>query len=52
MSQAEADAFEAEPGFDVAVRLRRFDELGKVEGVQLAPIAAYRDLLMSLASRG
>jgi predicted HD phosphohydrolase len=50
MSQGEADAFELAPNFEAAVKLRRFDELGKVEGVRLAPITDYRDLLISLAS--
>jgi len=51
MSEAEADAFQTAPGFDAAVKLRRYDEQGKVEGVQLAPMASYRDLLLALASR-
>lgn len=51
MSVAEADAFEAEAGFAAAVKLRRYDELGKVEGVRLAPMRAYRDLLTALASQ-
>lgn len=51
MTEAEADAFETVAGFDAAVKLRRYDELGKVEGVQLPPIEAYRDILLALASR-
>lgn len=49
MTEQEADAFSASPGFEAAVRLRRYDELGKVEGVAIAPLADYRDLLISLA---
>lgn len=51
MTQAEADAFETFPAFAAAVSLRRYDELGKVEGVTLAPMAHYRDMLIALASR-
>lgn len=50
MNVAEADAFEAEAGFEAAVKLRRYDELGKVEGLQLAPMSAYRELLITLVS--
>jgi phosphonate degradation associated HDIG domain protein len=50
MSEAEADAFETAPGFEAAVRLRRYDELGKVEGVTLAPLTAYREMLVALVS--
>lgn len=49
MSEAEADAFSKAPGFETSVRLRRYDELGKVEGVAIAPLADYRDLLITLA---
>lgn len=51
MSEAEADVFETVPAFDPAVRLRRYDELGKVEGVTIAPLTDYRDLLLALAAR-
>lgn len=50
MSEAEASAFEAIAQFDPAVRLRRFDEMGKVEDVTLAPMADYRAMLFDLAS--
>lgn len=48
MSEPEADAFGASPGFEAAVRLRRYDELGKVEGATIASLADYRDLLIAL----
>jgi phosphonate degradation associated HDIG domain protein len=51
MSETEADVFETVPAFDPAVRLRRYDELGKVEGVGIAPLTDYRDLLLTLAAR-
>ena len=49
MSRAEASAFEAEPGFAEAVRLRRWDEGGKVEGLEIKPFEAYRPLMEKLA---
>ena len=49
MSEAEADVFSTAPGFKTALRLRRYDEMGKVEGVAIAPLADYRDLLIRLA---
>lgn len=52
MSPAEAEAFEALPAFDAAVKLRRYDERGKAEGVTIAPLLAYRDLLIGLVSSG
>jgi phosphonate degradation associated HDIG domain protein len=51
MTEAEADAFETLAGFDAAIRLRRYDEMGKVEGVALAPMADYRAMLVTLAWR-
>ena len=51
MSETEADAFRTLPGFEAAVTLRRYDELGKVEGVAIAPLADYRDLLIALAAQ-
>ena len=50
MSEAEADAFETLSAFDAAVSLRRYDELGKVEGVTIAPMVDYRDMLIALTS--
>lgn len=51
MSDTEAEAFSASPGFDDAIRLRRYDELGKVEGVTIAPLTEYRALLTALATQ-
>lgn len=51
MSETEATAFETVPAFEDAVRLRLFDEQGKVDGVRLAPLESYRDLLTGLARR-
>ena len=51
----EAIAFELEPFADEATRLRRYDDDGKVDGLDVAPLAGYRDLLTRLvmpAARG
>jgi len=40
-----AIAFELEPYADKATRLRRYDDDGKIDGLDVAPLAAYRDLL-------
>jgi len=42
---AEADAFGRLPFSAEAVRLREYDDDGKVEGLQIAPLDAYRPLL-------
>lgn len=52
MTDPDAAAFETVPAFDAAVRLRLYDEQGKVDGVRLAPLESYRDLLLKLALRG
>lgn len=52
MTPAQASAFEALPAFADALRLRRYDEQGKVEGLMMAPLPAYRDLLIGLVSSG
>lgn len=49
MSDAEAEAFRREPEFERAVRLRRYDELGKVVGAEPAGLESYRQLLVGLA---
>jgi len=41
----EAIAFELEPFADAATRLRRYDDDGKIDGLDVAPLAGYRDLL-------
>lgn len=48
MSDAEAEAFRTQPTFAQAVRLRRYDELGKVVGADPAGLEAYRTLLVGL----
>jgi predicted HD phosphohydrolase len=41
--------FEAHPAFEDALALRTFDDHGKVEGMAVAPLEAYRPLLEQLA---
>ncbi len=48
LSEAECDAFRAHPHHEAALRLRRYDEMGKVVGAQPAPFASYAPLLHSL----
>lgn len=45
MSQEEADAFLALDGAADAIRLRRYDEKGKVTGVELDSLESYGELL-------
>lgn len=52
MSEAEADDFLAEPGASEALRLRRYDELGKVAGAVPAEVASYAPLLLELVVKG
>lgn len=52
MPEAEAAAFEQSPAFEAAIRLRRYDERGKAEGVEVAPLSAYRPMLLGLARCG
>lgn len=48
MTGAEVEAFEATPGWDDAVRLRRWDDAGKIDGAEVPPLAEYVPLLRSL----
>jgi gamma-butyrobetaine dioxygenase len=52
MSPDEAVAFAARPGHDDAVLLRRWDDLGKVDGLAVAPFAAHLDLLARVIEAG
>ncbi len=44
----EAEEFTRQPFAAEAVRLRRYDDLGKQQGLIVAPLESYRDLLKSL----
>ena len=52
MSAAEAAAFAASPNAEAAVRLRRWDDGGKREGLAVHPLSYYRAQLLRLASSG
>jgi predicted HD phosphohydrolase len=45
MSDTEVAAFEAEPFFREALRLRDWDDRGKVAGLQTPALESYRALL-------
>lgn len=49
MSSEEARAFEREPHYRAAVRVRRWDDQGKVAGLETAPLEAYLDMLNAAA---
>ena len=48
MSEVEAEAFEADPAHGHAVALRRWDEYGKIPGLQVPRFERYRPLLRDL----
>lgn len=48
MTPGEALAFMALPHAEAALRLRAYDELGKVQGVEMADFDSYRDLLIEM----
>ena len=48
MSEAEAAAFEADSAHGHAVALRRWDEYGKISGLQVPGFEHYRPLLRGL----
>jgi phosphonate degradation associated HDIG domain protein len=51
MSPAEVARFEAHPAHRAACDLRRWDDLGKVDGLSVAPFDDYVSLLEALAAR-
>ena len=52
MTESEAQAFEANPHADSAVRLRRYDDQGKVTDLVIPPLESYRALLLDRARLG
>ena len=50
MDTVEARAFEQNPGFTDACRLRRWDDLGKVDGLVVDPFDTYLELLGTLVA--
>jgi phosphonate degradation associated HDIG domain protein len=51
MKAAEIAAFEANPHHRAAVKLRLYDDDGKVAGLSIDPVASYRETLMALLAR-
>jgi predicted HD phosphohydrolase len=51
MSEAEVEAFLAQPTAQAALRLRGYDELGKAPDIEVAGFESYRDLLLDLINR-
>lgn len=47
MTAAEAEAFLDHPAAGDAIRLRRYDEMGKAIGVEIEGLAAYRPIVLS-----
>ena len=47
MTVAEAETFMAHPAAVDAIRLRRFDDMGKVIGIEIEGLAAYRPIVLS-----
>ena len=52
MSEAEVDAFRREPFHRDAIRLRRFDDQGKIAGLRTPDFAYYRGLIDRIAGGG
>ena len=52
MTAAEAETFLQRPAAADALRLRRYDEMGKVIGMEIDGLEAYRPILLSLATGG
>ena len=48
MNAAEITAFEANPHHASAIRLRRYDDDGKVSGLDIRPVISYRSMLESM----
>jgi predicted HD phosphohydrolase len=51
MTDEEASAFGRDPLFDQKLRLRSWDEQGKLPGWGVAPLSSYRDLLFAHLNR-
>jgi phosphonate degradation associated HDIG domain protein len=51
MTDEEASAFGRDPLFDQKLRLRSWDEQGKLVGSGVAPLSSYRDLLVAHLNR-
>ncbi|HEY3855152.1 MAG TPA: hypothetical protein VGO67_12225 [Verrucomicrobiae bacterium] len=45
MTDAEAREFESRPYFDTAIRVRRYDDMGKVADMKTPDLESFRPLL-------
>jgi predicted HD phosphohydrolase len=45
MSEAEAKNFEANPCFEACLKVRRYDDMGKVPAMQTPELESYRPLI-------
>jgi len=50
MSAAECETFRSHPHHEAAMRLRGYDEMGKVVGARIAALASYEPLLRALVA--
>ncbi len=48
MTETEIEAFESSPYHQAAVQLRRYDDDGKVAGLDIKPVQGYQNMLQSL----
>ena len=46
MTEEEIAAFEQDPLFKDKLRLRSWDDAGKVEGLEIPPLSTYQDMLV------
>lgn len=51
MTGAEMAEFERNPFYTSAVKVRRYDDDGKVAGLDIRPVSEYRDLMASLLAK-
>lgn len=51
MTEEEAQAFERHPQFDRAIRVRRYDDRGKIAGMKTPDLDAFRPVLESVVVR-
>jgi [1-hydroxy-2-(trimethylamino)ethyl]phosphonate dioxygenase len=49
MSDAEGKAFESHPHYKAAIQLRRYDDMGKVVGMETPDFEKFREVLISVA---
>lgn len=52
MDAEEAAVFEKEPHFDIAVRVRRYDDMGEIVGMTTPDLDSYRPWLESFLIGG